>query len=147
MYCCKPDGICFFSEGTQIKTLILSDLYYHMQGELEGRRIENGPFKELSQFLMDSKLLQIYQKMSDCELLGEAKIGHLFDLMLLQHDIGLDIWDYSEWKASKQIAETALFHLQAANSMVLLVGSRLQALRAIITVSYTHLTLPTNREV
>lgn len=123
-----------YSEGTQIKTLILSDLYYHMQGELEGRYIENGPFKELSQFLMDSKLLQIYQKWFDCELLGAAKIGHRFDLMRLRHDIGLDIWDYSEWKTSKQIAETTLFHLQATNSMVLLVGSRLLALRAIITL-------------
>ncbi|KAJ8433951.1 hypothetical protein Cgig2_001880 [Carnegiea gigantea] len=123
-----------YSEGTQIRTLILSDLYYHMQGELEGRCIENGPFKELSQFLMDSKLLQIYRKRFDCELLGAAKIGHLFDFMHLRHDIGLDIWDYSEWKTSKQIAETTLFHLQATNSMVLLVGSRLLALRAIMTV-------------
>lgn len=123
-----------YSEGTKIKSLILNDLYYHLQGELEGRDIENGPFKELSQSLVGSKLLQAYQKQCDHELIGGDEIGQLFDLSRLRHDIGLDIWDYSEWKASKKIGETMLLHLQNANSMLLFISSRLPSLRALLAI-------------
>ncbi|XP_048491889.1 uncharacterized protein LOC104903976 isoform X2 [Beta vulgaris subsp. vulgaris] len=122
-----------YSEGIQIKNLVLNDLYYHLQGELEGRNIEQGPFKELSQFLLGSNLLQAYQKKSVHALLG-AKNAEVFDVLRLQHDIGFDIWEYSEWKASKQIVETTLPYLRHANSMLLILGSRLPALRALITL-------------
>lgn len=123
-----------YSEGIHIKSLILNDLYYHLQGELEGRNIEQGPFKELSQFLSGSNLLQGYQKKCVFDFSAGTNNAYLFDLLHLQRDIGLDIWDYSEWKASKKIAETTLIYLQHANSMLLILGSRLPALRALITI-------------
>lgn len=48
--------------------------------------------------------------------------------------MGLDMWDYLEWKASKATAETMLRCMQNANSMVLLANSRHSALKALITV-------------
>lgn len=123
-----------FSEGIHIKNLILNDLYYHLQGELEGRNIEHGSFKELSQFLCGSNLLQAYKKQCVNDYSAGAKNANLFDLLRIQHDIGLDCWDYSEWKLSKKIADTLLLYLQHANSMLLIVGSRLPALRALITI-------------
>ena len=36
----------FFGEGKELKTLILSDFYYQLQGEFEGRKIAPGAFKE-----------------------------------------------------------------------------------------------------
>ncbi|KAL9238373.1 hypothetical protein vseg_012803 [Gypsophila vaccaria] len=122
-----------YSEGSEIRNLILSDLYYHLQGELEGRSIEPGPFNELSQFLIGSNLLQAYEKKGNQYLKGESKVTYLFDISRLQCDTGLDVWDYSEWKASKHIAENTFFQLQQANFMLLLVGSRLPALRALVT--------------
>lgn len=47
-----------YSERNQMKTLILSDLYFHLQGELEGREINPGPFKDLSDFLLGLKFVQ-----------------------------------------------------------------------------------------
>ncbi|XP_021775850.1 uncharacterized protein LOC110739698 isoform X1 [Chenopodium quinoa] len=123
-----------YSEGIHIKNLILNDLYYHLQGELEGRDIEHGAFKELSQFLSSSNLLQTYQKKCVNDYSAGANNAYLFDLWRLQRDIGLHIWDCSEWKASKKIAENTLFYVQRANSMLLILGSRLPALRALVTI-------------
>ncbi|GMH23663.1 hypothetical protein Nepgr_025506 [Nepenthes gracilis] len=123
-----------YSEGTELRNLIYSDLYYHLQGELEGRNIDTGPFKELSQSLIDSNILQIYEKKHADDILVEANDIYLFDLVRLRKDMGLDMWYYSEWNASKEIAETMLLHLQKVTSMLLLVGSRLSTLRALILI-------------
>ncbi|KAL2937209.1 hypothetical protein RDABS01_020658 [Bienertia sinuspersici] len=127
-----------YSEGLHVKNLILNDLYYHLQGELEGRSIEHSSFKELSQFLCCSKLLQAYQRKRVYEYSMRAKNSNLFDLLRLQHDIGLDLWEYSDWKSSKTIVEKMMPYLQHANSMLLIIGSRtptLQALTTILTVN------------
>lgn len=44
------------------------------------------------------------------------------------------MWDYTEWKESKTIAETMLDCMQQVNSMVLLSTSKFSALKALITV-------------
>jgi nuclear pore complex protein Nup188 len=124
----------FFSEGKELNTLILSDLYYHLQGEFEGRKICPGPFKELYQYLVELKLLQTYQLKYEDDFFLTSKPVYLFDLARLRADMGLDMWDFSEWKASKAIAETMLCCMQEANSMVLLGSSKQSALKALITV-------------
>ncbi|GLT69630.1 hypothetical protein SLA2020_417670 [Shorea laevis] len=123
-----------YSEGSELNTLILSDLYYHLQGEFEGRKICPGPFKELYQYLVELKLLQTYQLKYEDDLFATSKAVYLFDLVRLRADMGLDMWDFSEWKASKAIAETMLRCMQDANSMVLLASSKHSALKALITV-------------
>uniref|UniRef100_A0A803N508 Uncharacterized protein n=1 Tax=Chenopodium quinoa TaxID=63459 RepID=A0A803N508_CHEQI len=115
-----------FSEGIHIKNLILNDLYYHLLGELEGRDIEHGAFKELSRFLSSSNLLQTYQKKCVNDYSAGANNAYLFDLWRLQRDIGLYFWDCSEWKALKKIAENTLFYVQRANSMLLILSSSSQ---------------------
>ncbi|BFG15700.1 hypothetical protein CerSpe_019740 [Prunus speciosa] len=60
--------------------LILSDLYYHLEGELEGSEVSAGPFKELSQLLIESNVFQIYQHKVDAELFITGKDAYLFDL-------------------------------------------------------------------
>ncbi|GMY05517.1 nucleoporin like [Fagus crenata] len=123
-----------YSEGKELKTLILSDLYYHFQGEFEGREIAPGAFKELLQYLVESKFLQSYHHKYDDDLFATSKDVYLFDLARLRADMGLDMWDCSEWKASKTIAETMLHCMQDANSMMLLASSKHSALKALITV-------------
>lgn len=124
----------FDSEGKKLKELILSDLYYHLQGELEGRKVGTGPFKELSQYLAESNMLEIYQHNFNGELHATANNLYLFDLVRLQADIGLDVWDCSDWKASKEIAEIVLHWLQEANSSMLASSSKLSALKSLISV-------------
>lgn len=123
-----------FSEGKELKALIISDLYYHLQGELEGRKIGPGPFKELSQFLIESEFLQMYEGKYNGDLFVTAEDLYLFDLERMQADLGLDMWDYSDWKASKSIADTMLCCLQDTNSMISITSSKLRVLKALITV-------------
>ncbi|KAL4616065.1 hypothetical protein ACB092_07G172100 [Castanea dentata] len=123
-----------YSVGKELKTLILSDLYYQLQGEFEGRKIAPGAFKELQQYLVESKFLQTYHHKYDDDLFATSKDVYLFDLERLRADMGLDMWDCSEWKASKTIAETMLHCMQDANSMILLSSSKHSALKALISV-------------
>ncbi|XP_028776786.1 uncharacterized protein LOC114733485, partial [Neltuma alba] len=123
-----------YSEGKKLKKLILSDLYYHLQGELEGRKVSTGPFKELSQYLVESNILETYQNNLNGDLSATTKNLYLFDLVRLRADIGLDVWDCSEWKASKEIAEIMLHWLQEANSFMLASSSKLSAFKALISV-------------
>ncbi|OIV99597.1 hypothetical protein TanjilG_17407 [Lupinus angustifolius] len=121
-----------YSEGKELMKLILSDLYYHLQGEVEGRKIGSGPFKELCQYLVESSFLGTYQHQLNEE--SFAKNVYLFDLIRLREDLKFDVWDCSDWRASKEIAETMLHFLQDANSVMLLSSSKLSALKGLIAV-------------
>lgn len=120
------------SEGKELKKLILSDLYYHLQGEVEGRKIGIGPFKELSQYLVESNFLGTYQHQFNED--SFLKKVYLFDLQRLRADLRFDVWDCSDWRTSKEIAETMLRFLQDANSVMLLSSSKLSALKGLIAV-------------
>ncbi|KAI8011615.1 hypothetical protein LOK49_LG06G01784 [Camellia lanceoleosa] len=66
-------------EGKELHGLILSDRYYHLQGELDGCKIDPGPFKELCQYLVKSKFVQMYQHKYNGDLSAHAKDVYLFD--------------------------------------------------------------------
>lgn len=63
-----------------------------------------------------------------------AKNVCLFDWSHLQKDLGLRTWEFSQWKASKEVAETMLLHLQDVNCMLMLAYSKHAALEALITI-------------
>ncbi|EEF34096.1 conserved hypothetical protein [Ricinus communis] len=109
-----------------------NEICYH--AKLEGRKMGPGPFKELSLFLVESKCLQIYQQKYSDECLADVKDIYLYDLIRIKTDLGLDMWDYTEWKEYKAIAETMLGCMQQMNSMVILSSSKLSMLKALITV-------------
>ncbi|XP_052734506.1 uncharacterized protein LOC108340198 isoform X2 [Vigna angularis] len=126
-----------YSEGKELKKLILSDLYYHLQGELEGRKIGIGPFKELSQYLVESNFLGTYQHQFNEDAFTKnmfTKNVYLFDLAHLREDLRLDVWDCNNWRISKEVAEVMLRFLQDANSVMLLSSSKLSALKGLIAV-------------
>ncbi|XP_027909728.1 uncharacterized protein LOC114168941 isoform X2 [Vigna unguiculata] len=126
-----------YSEGKELKKLILSDLYYHLQGELEGRKIGIGPFKELSQYLVESNFLGSYQHQFNKDAFTKnmfTKNVYLFDLAHLREDLRLDVWDCNNWRTSKEVAEVMLRFLQDANSVMLLSSSKLSALKGLIAV-------------
>ncbi|KAL9253348.1 hypothetical protein AKJ16_DCAP10515 [Drosera capensis] len=122
-----------YSAGTELRSLILSDLHYHLEGELVGRGIESGPFQELAQFLADSDHFQRYKRHDDDFLLDGNDV-FVFDLERLRQDMGLDTWTHSAWKASVKIADSLLLHLQNVNSMMIQLASRIASLRAFIMV-------------
>ncbi|CAA3010617.1 Hypothetical predicted protein [Olea europaea subsp. europaea] len=122
-----------YSEGKDLHNLVLNDLFYHMQGELEGRFIDNRPFKELSQYLIDSSFLDTYKHKRDC-FLPEFKDVYLYDTVRLRSDLGLELWDLSAWKTSKEIAETMLHYLQDVNLMMFLSNTKVSALGGLISM-------------
>ncbi|EXB39261.1 hypothetical protein L484_024956 [Morus notabilis] len=123
-----------YSEGKELNSLLLTDLYYHLEGELEGRKISAGPFKELSGYLIESKVLLHYQHKYDSDFFLTCKDMYMFDTERVRADLGSDLWDYLKWKTSKAIAERLLCHMTEANSMVLVRSSKLSALRSLITM-------------
>lgn len=123
-----------FSEGKEVKNLILNDLYCHLQGELEGRQISPGPFKELSQCLVESKFLQLYENSNDCDLFATTKNVYLYNPVCVREDLGLDMWHYTEWRASVAIADAMLHNMQVVNSMMLLGSSKLSTLKALVAL-------------
>ncbi|CAN1259546.1 Nucleoporin NUP188, partial [Linum perenne] len=123
-----------YSEGHELNVLILNDLYYHLQGELEGRRIGPGPFKELSQYLAQSNSLQSCKREYDNEPLASTKEVYLYDVKCIKKDLGLDLWNYTSWKASKDVVDAMLDYMDEANSMLLVLSSKLSALRELTTV-------------
>ncbi|KAL4585015.1 hypothetical protein LXL04_009628 [Taraxacum kok-saghyz] len=122
-----------YREEKELKSLIMSDLYYHIQGEFEGRKVQHKLFKDLFHFLLQSNLLQTYQTKEAENLSIHAKNILLFDCTRLQKDLGLHLWDVSEWKNLKNIAETLLSHMKHVNSMLILSSSKLSALKAFTT--------------
>ncbi|KAL3515020.1 hypothetical protein ACH5RR_021922 [Cinchona calisaya] len=124
-----------YSQGKDLQHLILSDLFYHLQGELEGRQIDDRSFKELLQYLLQSQFLQTYLCKGHADLQSHIKDVNLYDLSRLQSDIGLELWDLlPEWKASKSVAEKMLHCLDDINEMVLLMSSKLSALKALVAM-------------
>ncbi|KAL6545953.1 hypothetical protein OROGR_009827 [Orobanche gracilis] len=124
--------------GQELENLILSDLFYQIQGEFESRLIDNRPFKELLQFLLDSEFLNAYKCKQDDDLLPNIKSVYLYDTVRLRADLGLEMWDLLAWKESKEVAETMLRCLQDSNSRAVHSNSKLLALRGLITLFYMH---------
>lgn len=130
--------ISYFSGGQELENLILSDLFYHIQGELNGRQIDNRPFKELLQFLIDSRFLDAYKYEKDDNLPANTKSVYLYDTVRLRTDLGLEMWDLLAWKEAKDVVETMLLSLQDANSRMLHSSSKHSALRGLVTLLYIH---------
>lgn len=126
--------ISFDSEGKELKSLILSDLYYHMHGEFEGRKLEHQLFKQLFQFLLESTLLESYKTKDVGNLSIHDKDVLLFDHTRLEKDLCLDLWDISEFKDSKTVAQTMLTCLKEVNSLLLLSSCKLSALKSLATM-------------
>ncbi|XP_055961923.1 uncharacterized protein LOC126683413 isoform X2 [Mercurialis annua] len=126
-----------YSEGRELKSLILNDLYYHLQGELEGRKMGPGPFRELFLYLVESKCLHYQHRYKD-DGFSDVKNIYLYDLIRIRIELGLDMWDYTGWKEYKAVAETMLDYMQQVNSMVMLSNSKLSILKALITVLTTY---------
>ncbi|KAL8188648.1 hypothetical protein R6Q57_029668 [Mikania cordata] len=123
-----------YSEGLEPKSLILSDLYYHIQGEYEGRKLEHRLFKELFHFLLESKILESYKAKDLSNLSIHANDVLLFDCTRIEKDLGMDLWNISEFKDLKTAAQTMLTHMNEVNSMLLLSNCKLSALKALATM-------------
>ncbi|PKA51043.1 hypothetical protein AXF42_Ash007700 [Apostasia shenzhenica] len=126
------DIFFFCSDGEKAISLVLHDLYYHLKGALEGRGISSGPFQELSQLLLDLEIFQ-YDENNCAKDLWRNNIP-MYDIASLRGELGIDLWDMSGWKTSKEMVETMLSHMHKANLMISLADSKNFALKALVAV-------------
>lgn len=119
--------------------LILSDLFYNIKGEIDGRHIDNRLFKELLQFLLESEFLDTYRYKNDDDILADNNgVVYLYDSVRLRADLGLEMWNLLAWIETKEVAETVLLCWQRVNLMIIHSHSKLSALRGIISLFYMH---------
>ncbi|XP_020110275.1 uncharacterized protein LOC109725483 isoform X2 [Ananas comosus] len=118
-----------YSSGEDVTNLVINDLYYHIQGELEGRETTPGPFQELFSFLLDLGAFQFREQKEDQNILDDFC---MFDISRIRRELGFELWDYSDWKASKEVAEKMFHHMHKANLMISLANSKLFGLKALI---------------
>uniref|UniRef100_A0A0E0EVY0 Uncharacterized protein n=1 Tax=Oryza meridionalis TaxID=40149 RepID=A0A0E0EVY0_9ORYZ len=116
-----------------ITNLIISDLYYHIHGELEGRPITPGPFQELLCFLLEFKVFEHNPSEQLQKSFPAANGVSLFDVPHIRDELGLELWNHSDWKTYKEVAEKMLDIMHKANLMKCQVDAKLCALRSFIT--------------
>ena len=113
---------------------MLNDLYYHMQGELEGRQITQGPFQELSHFLLESETFQWNRCKIEDDGWPPASVVSMFDTIQVRAELGLELWEHSGWKASIEVAERMLRHMHDANLVMSLSVSKYSALQSLVSI-------------
>uniref|UniRef100_A0A0E0B7Z3 Uncharacterized protein n=1 Tax=Oryza glumipatula TaxID=40148 RepID=A0A0E0B7Z3_9ORYZ len=116
-----------------ITNLIISDLYYHIHGELEGRPITPGPFQELLCFLLEFKVFEHNPSEQLQKSFPAANGVSLFDVPHIRDELGLELWNHSDWKTYKEVADKMLDIMHKANLMKCQVDAKLCALRSFIT--------------
>ncbi|KAF0930438.1 hypothetical protein E2562_032778 [Oryza meyeriana var. granulata] len=121
-----------YSGDQDLTNLIISDLYYHIHGELEGRQITPGPFQELLCFLLEFKVFE-HNPLEQVQKTFPAANGiSLFDVPHIRDELGVELWNHSDWKTYKEVAEKMLDIMSKANLMKCQVDAKLCTLRSFI---------------
>ncbi|KAG0491617.1 hypothetical protein HPP92_005015 [Vanilla planifolia] len=126
-----------YSEGKEVTRLVLNDLYYHFRGELEGRMIAPGPCHELSIFLLELDFFQCYKCAHQRDFLMTDV--PLYDISSIRGELGIDLWDFSDLKKSKEIGEIMLSYMHTANLMMSFTNAKTYALKALVDVASLHI--------
>lgn len=126
-----------YSYGMELHALIVNDLYYHLQGELEGRKIPPGSFQRVSEYLIKLEIDSIFQtdkhlRLKELHPLCEDK--YIYDTKALETELGIEWWSHSDEKGFTTAAEKTLEILSRANKASCLADLQLNALKAWMTV-------------
>ncbi|XP_059074406.1 uncharacterized protein LOC131045463 isoform X2 [Cryptomeria japonica] len=126
-----------YSSERGLHALIVNDLYYHLQGELEGRQIPPGSFQKVSDYLVKLNLDSILQssvhvRSQDLHpLYGD---DYIYDTKSLEAELGMEWWSDSDEKGSIVAAQKMLQVLKHANVAFSLADSQKNALKAWMTL-------------
>ncbi|WOL09689.1 hypothetical protein Cni_G18442 [Canna indica] len=123
-----------YSEEKELTTLIISDLYYHLEGKLEGHEITSGPFLELSNFLLSLGIFECNEEKHEKNVYLPLENVSMFDIRKVQEEIGAELWDHCDWKTSKEVAERMFKYMRLANLSVTIGNSKHFALEALVSV-------------
>ncbi|XP_048540938.1 uncharacterized protein LOC125520147 [Triticum urartu] len=122
-----------YSGEQELTSLVINDLYYHIHGELEGRQITPGPFQELLCFLLEFKFFECNATEQPHSAFPAVSGNVLFDVAHTRDDLGVKLWNHSDWKPCKEVAEKMLDIMHKANLMKRHADAKLCTLRSFIT--------------
>lgn len=122
-----------YSGEQELTSLVINDLYYHIHGELEGRQITSGPFQELLCFLLEFRFFECNASEQPNIAFPAATGNILFDFTHTRDDLGVELWNHSDWKPCKEVAEKMLDIMHKANWMKCYADAKLCTLRSFIT--------------
>ncbi|URE33856.1 mRNA transport [Musa troglodytarum] len=80
-----------------------------------GSEIPSGPFQELSNFLLSLGTFECNDEKYERIFCLHLENISMFDIKKVQEEIGADLWDLSDWKTSKGVAESMFIHIHSAN--------------------------------
>eukprot|EP01018_Ginkgo_biloba_P018782 Gb_15236 [translate_table: standard] len=126
-----------YSYGKELHALIINDLYYHLQGEIEGRQIPPGSFQRISDHLITLEidtLLQTRKHVRSNELHPLYDDKFIYDTESIGEDLGIEWWSQSGDKAFTAGIEKALQLMTRANRASCLADSQLSALKSWTTL-------------
>jgi nuclear pore complex protein Nup188 len=121
------------SNEQELYHLVINDLYYHIHGELEGRRITSGSFEELLSFLLEFKVFEHNPLKKLQTPQPAASYNLLFDVQHIRDELGVEYWNHSDWKTSKEVAEKMLHIMHKANLIKYFADAKLSTLRSMLT--------------
>ncbi|CAM0911170.1 unnamed protein product [Alopecurus aequalis] len=122
-----------YSGEQQLTSLVINDLYYHVHGELEGRQITSGPFQELLCFLLQFRFFERNASEQPHSAFPAATDNILFDVAHTRDDLGVELWNHSDWKPEREVAEKMLNIMHKANWMKCHADAKLSTLRSFTT--------------
>ncbi|CAN6324272.1 unnamed protein product [Urochloa humidicola] len=135
-----------YSDEQELNNLIISDLYYHIHGELDGRQISSGPFQELLSFLLEFKLFE-HDPLEQLQTCPMANANSLFNIEHIHDELGVDLWINSGSKGSKEIAENMLDAMRKANLMKCYADAKLSTLRSFLTFLSVYTAASSNKNL
>lgn len=117
----------------ELTNLVINDLYYHIHGELEGRQITPGPFQEILCFLLKFNVFEHNPLEQLQSTFPAANDNFLFNVPHIRDELGVELWNHSDWKTYKEVAEKMLDIMCKANLMKCHADAMLCTLRSFIT--------------
>ncbi|KQJ96095.1 uncharacterized protein LOC100837705 isoform X4 [Brachypodium distachyon] len=136
-----------YSDEQELTKLVISDLYYHIHGELEGRPITPGPFQELLCFLLELRFFERNPSEQPRNTFQTANGNFLFDVARMRDELGVDLWSHSDWKPCKVVADKMLDIMHKANLMKSHADAKLCTLRSFITFLSVYIGTSTNNKL
>ncbi|CAM6047081.1 unnamed protein product [Sphagnum compactum] len=134
-----------YSYGKSLQIMLLSDLYQHLLGELEGgRQVPSGSFQEVATYLLNKEMDILLDQNKKPSSLGDGfhpsyGNGFVYDTDELERELGIDWWPHTVFTSlPAATVESAVHSMQQANAMASLGHAQLSSLRAwstLLTVS------------
>ncbi|XP_002977285.2 uncharacterized protein LOC9638778 isoform X1 [Selaginella moellendorffii] len=121
-----------YSYSGSIELLVMSDLYYNLQGDLHGRTISNRHFQDISNFLADIELDTALIPPTSSPTLHED-FRH-YDVNLLRSALGLEFWDRDGDVLTTKVAENVLYSLEKANDIIHNGAAHISAVTSLVDV-------------